>query len=187
MPDSVKVWDPLVRVFHWSLVILFTVAYLSGDDWLDIHVFAGYGVVALVLFRLLWGLVGTRYARFTDFVRGPRTVVDYLKALGKRRAPRYLGHNPAGGAMVVALLAALLLSTLFGMAAYAAEEGAGPMVGFILSGHFWEEVYEGGHEFLVNLTLTLVIVHIFGVFISSALHGENLPRAMLTGRKPREP
>lgn len=184
--NQVKVWDPLVRVFHWTLVSAFFTAYLTGDGegWLDIHTFAGYTVLGLVLVRLLWGFVGTRHARFTDFVRGPGTVFGYLREVVALHPRRYLGHNPAGGLMVVLLLVSLLATTVFGMAVYATEEHAGPLVGWLGGvGGFWKEAFEELHEFFANLTLFMVVVHVAGVLVESLLHGENLVRAMFTGRK----
>ncbi len=184
--EEVKVWDPLVRVFHWSLVLAFLIAYLSGEhnEWL--HLAAGYTVIGLVSLRVVWGFIGTRYARFSSFVRPWGEVRAYLKALSMMRPPHYLGHNPAGGAMVVALLFALLLTTASGMAAYGAESGQGPLAMLHGVGHFWEEVFEEGHELLVHLTLLLVVVHVAGVLVGSIAHGENLPRAMVTGWKRRD-
>ncbi len=184
---QVKVWDPLVRVFHWTLVIAFFTAYFTADDFLKVHVWAGYAVLALVLWRLLWGVIGTAHARFTDFVYPPAAVIAYLKDVLAVRAKRYLGHNPAGGAMVIAMLVALLLATLSGLAVYGADQGAGPlatwMTGFSEAG---EDVLEGIHEFFANLTLILVIAHVAGVLVSSWQHRENLPRTMITGYKRAE-
>jgi cytochrome b len=108
-PRMVRVWDPFVRVFHWSLVALFAVAFATGDEWMKAHVLAGYGIAVLVALRIIWGLVGSRHARFSDFVRGPSATLEYLEDTLKLNARRYLGHNPAGGAMVVTLLAALAI------------------------------------------------------------------------------
>lgn len=186
---EVKVWDPLVRVFHWSLVTAFIVAYITEDHFLGLHVQAGYTIIGLVLFRLLWGFIGTRHARFTDFVRGPHTVLSYLKSLLSRRPAHYLGHNPAGGWMVIALLVVLVLTTLSGLLTYGiGESAAGPFVALGGNpGGFWSEAMEEVHEVLANLTLLLVFVHVAGVIVSSRLHHENLVRAMLTGRKPLVP
>ena len=185
--DTVKVWDPLVRVFHWTLVLAFFIAYLTEDEWLDLHTLAGYTVLALVAFRLLWGLVGSRHARFADFVRRPREVLGYLKQVLTLHPRRYLGHNPAGGLMVVLLLASLLATTGFGLAVYGAEEGAGPLAAwFAGAGEGTEHLVEELHEFCANFTLFLVAVHVAGVLVESLLHGENLVRAMVTGRKPAE-
>ncbi|MEZ5502881.1 MAG: cytochrome b/b6 domain-containing protein, partial [Halioglobus sp.] len=102
--DTVTVWDPIVRIGHWTLVIAFLTAYFTEDDLLTLHVWAGYVVGGIICFRLIWGLVGSRHARFSDFVRSPTVVWHYLRDLFAHRAKRYIGHNPAGGAMIVALL-----------------------------------------------------------------------------------
>lgn len=201
--NEVKVWDPLVRIFHWSLVAAFTIAYLTEDDWQSLHVWAGYTVAGLLAFRLVWGFVGTEHARFRDFVFSPTTVIAYLKDMVSLRAKRYIGHNPAGGAMVVALLISLAATTLTGMEVYAVKENAGPFAQIQIEnispistamadddehehengeGGVWEEL----HEFFANFTLLLVFLHIGGVVFSSFEHGENLPRAMVTGKKQKD-
>ncbi|QGU33773.1 cytochrome b/b6 domain-containing protein [Thermochromatium tepidum] len=183
-PERIRVWDPLVRVFHWSLVGAFATAFILEDDLLGVHVWAGYLVLALVAVRLVWGLIGTRHARFSDFVRGPRAVLAYLRAVLSRRAPRYLGHNPAGGAMILLLLIALAATGISGLALYGAEEFAGPLAG-VMRGvpAFWGEVLEETHEVLANLTLGLILIHVAGVLVSSWLHRENLIAAMISGYK----
>jgi len=167
--DTVRVWDPLVRIFHWSLVVLFTAAWLTGDeiDWL--HEWLGYAIVGLVAIRVAWGFIGTRHARFSDFMCGPSKVVSHLAEMTRLRARRYLGHNPAGGAMVIALLAMLATTTGTGILMTAVY----PKV------HWLEEV----HEVAANLTLILVGLHVAGVVLASFEHRENLVKAMFTGRK----
>lgn len=183
-PATVKVWDPLVRLFHWSLVAAFAAAYLSGEDWLGVHTAAGYTVLGLVLFRVLWGVVGTRYARFSSFVRGPRVVIGYLRDLLRGRERRYLGHNPAGAAMIVALLTSLTFTLGSGLAVYGIDPGAGPLAGWLAgAGHAWKEALEEVHEFFANATLLLVGLHVAGVILAGWRHRENLVRAMVTGRK----
>ena len=194
----VKVWDPAVRIFHWSLVVLFLVAYFSGDEAETLHVYAGYGVVALLAFRIVWGFVGTKYARFADFIYGPAQTLRYLQSLRARKPLHYLGHNPLGGWMVVALLVSLAATSWTGLEAYG-DEGHGPLAraetGLIAQARaeeheeggrrggeeFWEELHEG----FANFTLFLAIVHVAGVFVASAAHKENLARAMVTGYKRR--
>jgi len=183
--EQVKVWDPLVRIFHWSLVAAFAVAYFSSEDeWLGLHSVAGYIVLALVLFRLVWGFVGPRHARFSDFLYRPSAVMQHLKQVLSFRAPRYIGHNPAGGAMIVALLVSLFITTVFGLAVYGAEEGAGPLAAALAGvsksrAHALEEI----HEFFANFTVVLIFAHVAGVVLESLLHRENLVRAMFTGYK----
>jgi cytochrome b len=183
-PGYVKVWDPLIRLFHWTLVAAFTLAYATEDEWLSLHVLAGYVILVLLAFRLVWGLVGTRHARFSSFLCRPSVTLDYLHDLVLGQARRYLGHNPAGAMMILALLIGLLLSSLTGLMIYAAEQQAGPLAGWFANvSHTWEEILEEVHELFANLTLFLVLLHVVGVVVSSYLHGENLVRAMLTGHK----
>jgi cytochrome b len=178
---TVKVWDPLVRVFHWSLVFFFMLAFITEDDWLDLHVQAGYVVSYLIGFRLLWGLVGTRNARFLSFVKSPAVMLAYVKSLLKFKVPHYLGHNPLGAAMVIILLLGITLVSLSGMALIAAE-GNGPLAGSFVAS--WDADWmEEVHEFFANFTLLMVTVHVSGVIFSSLVEGENLVKAMLTGRK----
>lgn len=184
---QVKVWDPLVRVFHWTLVAAFFVAYLTEDDLLDLHVYAGYLIGGLLAFRLVWGLVGSRHARFSDFVKRPSEVWAYLKSLMGLHPRRYLGHNPAGGAMVVALLFSLLITTLSGVALYGAGESAGPMAASMAGmSDFWADVLEEVHEFFANFTVALVVFHVLGVLLASLQHRENLVKSMVNGFKEKQ-
>lgn len=180
MNQLVKVWDLPVRVFHWLLVVGFTIAYLTEDDLLPVHVWAGYSVFGLLLFRIIWGFVGNRHARFSNFLCSPSTSLNYLRAVLTGQAKRYLGHNPAGAAMIVLLLSALLLTSLTGFAVYGADQAAGPLAA-IGSEHekFWEEF----HELCANFTVLLVAIHIAGVVCESVLHKESLVKAMITGNK----
>lgn len=181
---KVKVWDPVVRVFHWSLVSAFVIAYVTEDDFLSLHVWAGYTVLSLIFLRVLWGLVGTQYARFTDFVYTPQTIKQFLLETLRLRAPRYLGHNPAGGAMIILLLVSLLMTTLSGLAVYAIEDAAGPLASlFAGTAGFWGDAFEEFHEFCANFTVLLVLLHIAGVIVESLIHGENLVSAMWHGYK----
>lgn len=181
MQTSIKVWDLPVRLFHWSLAVAFFAAYLSEDDFRNLHQIAGYTVATLVLFRLLWGVVGSRHARFAQFVRGPRATISYLQQMAQGRAHRHIGHNPAGAAMIVALLISLAGTTLAGMALLATD-GHGPLATTFVA-HLREHTVEDVHEFFANTTLFLVFFHVAGVLVSSLMHHENLVRAMITGRK----
>ncbi len=168
------VWDPLVRLFHWSLVVAVGID-LFLEDGTDLHDAAGYVVLGLVAFRLIWGFVGPRHARFADFVRGPGAVLSYLGDLARRRARPYLGHNPAGGAMIVLLLADLALAS-----------GSGALLG--TDAFRRVEWVETVHAISGNLLFILVPLHLLGVLVGSIADSENLLAAMLTGRKraPRE-
>ena len=117
MQNEIKVWDIFVRVFHWSLAAAFIVAYVTEEELLSLHVVAGYAVAGLIALRLLWGFVGTRHARFSDFVYRPAAVKVFVKDTVHLRARRYLGHNPAGGAMILLMLVSLVLTGITGAAA----------------------------------------------------------------------
>ncbi len=181
---QIRVWDMPVRLFHWVLVASFMLAYISEDDFMSLHTFAGYTIGGLIVFRLLWGVVGSRYARFSNFIYSPTTVRGYLKRVISFRAERYVGHNPAGGAMVVALLLSIVITVFTGLAAYGAEQSAGPLSAWMSSmPYFVGKAAEDVHEFFANFTLFLVALHVLGVLLASFQHRENLVRSMFTGRK----
>ncbi|HRF43826.1 MAG TPA: cytochrome b/b6 domain-containing protein [Candidatus Competibacteraceae bacterium] len=194
---EIIIWDPWVRLFHWSLVLAFTLSYFSQGELFaeflqnvdgallqTVHVWSGYTIAGLLAFRLIWGFIGPRYARFSDFVRGPAEVLTYTKNVLTLRAPRYLGHNPAGGAMIVILLLSLLLTVAAGLMLYGAGKGLGPLAGLMLnSSDATIDFIEEFHEFFANFTLILVVGHLTGVIWESLLHRENLTHAMITGRK----
>jgi cytochrome b len=181
--DRVYVWDPIVRIFHWTLLVAFTVAYFTEDDMLKVHVWAGYLVGALILVRVLWGFIGSPHARFADFIYAPATTLRYARDLILMRAPRYLGHSPGGGAMVIVLLLFLAATVVTGFIVYGGEQQAGPLAGLFTraTGEGMEEI----HELLANITLALVLAHIAAVVLASFEHRENLVRAMITGYKRR--
>jgi len=167
-PPKILVWDWPVRVGHWLMTAAFAIAWLTteGESWRLVHAAAGGVVVGVILFRLVWGVVGTRHARFANFVRGPAAVLAYLQALAQWRAPHATGHNPAGGWAIVALLALGLATGFTGWLAYNDIGSLGDL-----------------HEGMANTMLAVVGVHIAGVVIGSLAHRENLVRAMLTGYK----
>jgi cytochrome b len=202
--NTVQVWDILIRIFHWSLVIFFTIAYFTAEEDNIWHIYSGYVVLGLIIFRVFWGLIGSKYARFSDFVYSPGNVVQYVKSLIDRNPKHYIGHTPAGGWVIVALLLSLLVVTVSGLKLYAVAEGQCPLAGVnnqVTLIHnvyadqnddnkhqngvkneqqeFWEEI----HEASTNFTLFLIFMHIAGVFVSSRLHNENLVKAMITGKK----
>ena len=182
--NSIKVWDPFVRIFHWGLVIAFAIAYVSEEEILGIHTLAGYVVLGLLSLRLVWGFIGTRHARFSDFTYSPASIRAFIRDTLKLRARRYIGHNPAGGAMIFLLIASLLLTSITGLAIYGAAEQAGPLAGLLSnSSEFMRETFEETHEFFANFTLFLVFIHIAGVIVESFIHRENLAKSMITGYK----
>lgn len=166
----VRVWDPFVRIFHWSLAALFVLAFATGDESEWLHLTAGYSIAGLLLLRAVWGFVGPAHARFGDFVRSPQAVLAYLRQTIRMRAPRYLGHNPAGGVMVLALMATLAAISVTGF--------------MMTTDAFWgSEWVENLHKAFVYAALVLVALHVAGVLFASIEHGENLVKAMVTGRK----
>jgi cytochrome b len=178
---KVYVWDPMVRIIHWSLVVAFTVAFLTEDDALNSHVWAGYAVGILVIGRVFWGFVGPRHARFSDFVYRPGVAVRYVSDLLRFRSQRFLGHSPGGGTMVVLLLALLAATVLTGLVVYGGDQQAGPLAGIVSrsTGERLEKV----HEVLANITVGFVFLHVAAVAFASFAHKENLVRSMLTGFK----
>lgn len=174
--QRVLVWDLPTRLFHWLLAASFAGAWLTGDSerWRDLHVVLGYTFAGLIAFRLLWGFAGSRYARFSSFVTGPWAIARYLRSLFSRSPEHHVGHNPAGGWAVLAMLALGVATALSGFTTYND-----------FGGHFMEEL----HEAAAGAMLALVLVHIAAVALSSLLHRENLVLAMISGFKrglPRE-
>lgn len=205
--QQVRVWDLAVRVFHWSLVFFFFLTYASGEGDETLHAYAGYVVIALIAFRIVWGFIGSKHARFTDFLRGPGATTGYLRSFLSGTPQHYLGHNPVGGWMAVLLMVSILGACWSGLELYAAE-GKGPLASqsdFIINqahangdedddskakqrkkkktNEADEEYWEDIHETLANLALLLVIMHISGVLIASKVHHEKLIRAMISGYK----
>ena len=182
--NTVQIWDLFVRIFHWSLVFAFLVAYVTEEDVLSVHTLAGYVVISLVLLRLVWGVIGPRYARFSDFAYSPSKIRQFLVDTSKLRARRYLGHNPAGGAMIFLLIACLVLTAVSGLVVYGAADQAGPLARlFVEGGESVGELFEEIHEFFANFTVFLVLIHVAGVMVESLIHRENLMASMITGKK----
>lgn len=180
------VWNLPLRWFHWLWAAGFVLAWLSRDDrHLDLHVFAGYLFTALLVFRLVWGVRGGPYARFGDFAYAPRAVLAYLRAARRRRAPRHLGHNPAGGWAVYLMLAAGLAVAGTGLLTLGGEEGFGPLA--LWPGFAAGDAAHRVHELAAWSLLGLVVIHLLGVAAESWLQRENLVAAMITGRKRARP
>ncbi|MBA53911.1 MAG: cytochrome B [Pseudomonadales bacterium] len=182
----VKVWDPVVRVFHWSTVGLFVGAYFSAE-WgqNESHLVVGYGLAGMLLVRLLWGVLGSHHARFANFWYGPRHSLNYARSLLTGKPDHYLGHNPMGAAMVFVLLTLLLVMSLTGLLLAAGLEFEGPLL--LLNPMLSDDAIYlvlGVHRFTVYLLLGCVALHVLGVISSSRLHQENLVLAMITGKKP---
>ncbi len=166
----IPVWDPFVRAFHWALALSFAVAWLTSEHMEGLHAAAGAVAGALVAARVVWGFVGPPYARFSQFVQPPETVVDHLKAIAKGSERRFVGHNPAGGAMVVVLLAAIAAAAASGW--------------LLTTDAFWgSTTVQRAHSLLAHGVLLLVLLHLGGVALASLRHRENLVWAMVIGVK----
>ncbi len=168
--DTVRVWDRVVRSFHWGLVLSFGVAWFTAHSSEGLHQWAGYAAAGLISMRLVWGVLGTPYARFSQFLRDPKTVMRYLFSIIAGREARYIGHNPAGGMMVLALIATMAMTALTGWM-------------MTTDTYFGVQWVEWTHSLVAHGLLILVLVHIGGVALASFRHRENLVQAMVTGRK----
>ncbi|PIE20413.1 MAG: branched-chain alpha-keto acid dehydrogenase subunit E2 [Neptuniibacter caesariensis] len=184
MASMIKIWDLPTRLFHWTLVALFAFLIISGksDDMMQWHFYAGYLVSGLILFRIIWGVLGTRYARFSSFKLNPTAVITYTKNLLKKQHTSYYGHTPAGSVMVVILLGSLALQLITGM--LSTDD-------ILWSGPFYSAVSENTaavagkiHETVQNLLLILVILHILAIIFYKVKFKEPLVSAMIHGEKP---
>ena len=184
---QIRVWDLPIRLFHWALVILMMVSYFTaraGGEWMKLHFWSGYAILTLVLFRIAWGLVGSTTARFTDFVKGPSAAIAHLRDLLGGGRPREVGHNPVGGAMVVALLLAVLLQVIAGFFSADTDMGTvnGPLA--LLVADKWVERATAFHKFWINVLLWMVALHVLAAIVYLVWKRQNLIGAMVTGRKP---
>ena len=184
--QRILIWDLPTRLFHWVLALSFAGAWLTSesDRWLSVHVFLGYQMLGLVMFRVAWGLLGTHYARFSSFWFGPKDALAYLRQVLAREAPRHVGHNPTGSVAIYLLLLLALLVGITGFFTLGGEEQQGALAGWM--GMTQGRVFKKLHEFSANLMLLLVFGHLAGVVLESLLHKENLARSMLTGTKLAE-
>ena len=184
--QRILIWDLPTRLFHWVLALSFAGAWLTSesDRWLSVHVFLGYQMLGLVMFRVAWGLLGTHYARFSSFWFGPKDALAYLRQVLAREAPRHVGHNPTGSVAIYLLLLLALLVGITGFFTLGGEEQQGALAGWM--GITQGRVFKKLHEFSANLMLLLVFGHLAGVVLESLLHKENLSRSMLTGTKLAE-
>jgi len=188
---DVRVWDPFVRISHWLLATAVLVDWFTDEPrWM--HVWLGYLAATLVVLRVLWGFAGPGHARFASFISGPGPVLSYLAGLMRFSSRRYLGHSPAGGAMIVALLVMVAATAATGMVNAAQDDGTGPLAGVVAKVERPARIpgqrrppllSKQVHETVANITLVLIILHVCGVALASVAHKENLVVAMITGRK----
>lgn len=181
---AVFVWDLPTRLFHWTLAILVAFSWWSGEqgyDWMPWHFWSGYGVMTLLLFRLAWGVVGSRTARFSDFIKGPDAGLHHLKELFRPGKTSDVGHNPLGGWMVALLLLLLLAQTATGLFSEDANLNAGPL--YLLVSENTSKLLSEIHEVIANLVLLAIIVHVLAVLAYLIVKRDNLIGAMFSGRK----
>jgi cytochrome b len=211
--NQIRVWDLFVRVFHWSLLPLFFVAYLTGDDKGSLHRYVGYAVLGLVVVRIVWGFVGTKHALFSDFICSPAKALTYIKEVTTGKAKYYTGHNPAAAWMVILFLTCSIVVCLSGFMAFTTKEMKHSLwlnnkYSFVESAYADEKEEHGGkhnrhqkhkngerkdsnsdsfwgeiHEVSAQCMLLLIFFHIIGVAVSSKAHHENLVKFMITGKK----
>jgi cytochrome b len=197
-----QVWDLGLRLFHWLLVIFFCISYLTREIEDSIHPYSGYLIIGLLCFRIVWGFVGGKHARFADFIYTPQQIIRYAQGMLSRDLPMHEGHNPVASLMVFTLLASLIATTVTGLKVYG-EEGHGPLAAQVSiemvaeanasninqtnahegEHHEQESDWEEVHEFFANFTVFLIMLHIVGVILSSHLEKQNLVKAMITGYK----
>jgi len=182
--QQIRVWDPLVRLFHWLLAVCFLIAYVVEDDRLNLHVLVGSILFGLVIFRLIWGIMGTEHSRFADFICSLKQIMRHFRDLVRLHPAQHTGHTPIGGVMIVLLLFGLLLLTLSGVMLYALEGALLPFAGLITGVDLDTTILiEHMHGRTADLLALLVLFHIAGVLFESLLQKQNLVRAMITGFK----
>jgi cytochrome b len=181
------IWDLPTRLFHWTLASCFATAWLTsdGDRWIAVHVFAGYLMLGLVAFRVLWGFWGSHFSRFATFWFGPREAIAYLKEVVAGHAARHVGHNPTGSVAIYILLALTVVVGFAGIVTMGGDEQQGLAAGWFSFSQI--EVLKKLHEAGAILMLLVVAGHITGVVVESVQHKENLARSMVTGYKQAEP
>lgn len=182
---NIKIWDRLIRSFHWLMLLCFVGAYITSQAGMQqTHILIGYLIALLLIVRIVWGFIGSKHARFADFIASPSRVWAYLKDSFKNKPEHYLGHNPAGGWMVLVLMGSLLVMAVSGIILVAVIEFEGPFLN-LLSGMSdqWAYRYEELHEEVLNILWVLIAVHLIGVAVASIQHKENLSWAMICGYK----
>ncbi|RYY02536.1 MAG: cytochrome B [Gammaproteobacteria bacterium] len=183
-PKTVKIWDVPVRIFHWSLVTLFIAAYVTnllGPNYFNYHLWAGYGIIVLVVFRILWGFVGTYHARFFNFVRTPVATTKYALSVLRKKDVHYLGHNPLGAVMVIALLLAILVQAVTGLFSNDEIINLGPLYGYINDDLSLK--LTSIHRQLFYWIAGAIFLHIAAVLFHVWFKRDNIVKAMFTGKK----
>lgn len=184
--DKILVWDVPVRLFHWLLVVLMATSYFSGragGDWMQLHFWSGYAILTLLLFRLVWGFVGSTTARFSSFLKGPGAAFAHIAHLFRKEGPRDVGHNPMGGAMVLVLIFAVMAQVVTGLFTADTDTGMvnGPLA--LKVADKWVERATDFHTWWINVLLVLVAIHVAAVLLYLVWKRHNLIGAMVTGRK----
>ncbi|HXQ64644.1 MAG TPA: cytochrome b/b6 domain-containing protein [Steroidobacteraceae bacterium] len=182
------VWDLPLRVSHWGLVLTVTGSFVThyiGSAAFTWHVWCGYSTLTLVAFRLAWGWIGPRYARFASFVRGPAAVIAHLRTVGGRGYRRSTGHSPLGAWMILLLLALLLAQALTGLFANDEVTSVGPLAGYV--SHATSNRVSSWHEFLSDLILGAVALHVAAAVYYWVVLGDNLIGPLVTGYKHELP
>lgn len=185
--SRIRVWDLPVRLFHWALVILLATSYFSGragGDWMKLHFWSGYAILTLLLFRIVWGFIGSTTARFSNFVKGPSAAFRHVTELAGAERPREAGHNPLGGAMVLVLIFAVLAQVVAGLFSGDTDMG---MVNGPLSYRIpdkWIDTATAFHKYWINILLILVAVHVLAAIVYLLWKRQNLIGAMIHGHKP---
>ena len=184
--DKILVWDVPVRLFHWLLVALMATSYFSGragGDWMQLQFWSGYAILTLLIFRLIWGFVGSTTARFSSFLKGPRAAFAHIAHLFRKEGPCDAGHNPVGGAMVLVLIFAVLAQVVAGLFSADTDTGMvnGPLA--LKVADKWVERATDFHAWWINVLLFLVAIHVFAVLLYLVWKRHNLVGPMITGRK----
>ncbi len=182
---SLAVWDLPTRLYHWLQAVLVAAAlaigFLAPEWWMGVHVWLGYGVAGLIVFRLIWGVFGSQFSLFASFIHPPRQIWNHIRGLIEGRPPHAMGHNPLGALMVFAMIAVMAGIGVSGLLALGGVENQGPLAGFL--GFSAGDIARKAHSILAMALLAMIGLHVLGVIVDSWLGRESLVRAMIIGRK----
>lgn len=179
---SMRVWDIPTRLFHWALVVLVAACYVTEQAyWMDLHFLCGYAVLTLLIFRIVWGFLGSQTARFGNFVKNPVLAARHLARLFRREPDDEIGHNPAGGWMVLLLLALLLVSAVSGLFSNDDIAAEGPLAKYVSK--YTSDIFSGVHDIVWDFLLAAIVLHILAILAYAVFKGQNLVRPMITGKK----